>query len=431
VDCRVCGSGRLERFLDLGEQPHCDSLLRPEDLHRKEPYYPLEVCFCHDCTTAQINHTVPKEVMFSEYPYVSGTTQTLRDHFQASADRLVSRLDLRPGDLVVDIGSNDGTWLSSFRRHGVRVLGVESATNLATMARANGVETVNRFFDASVARDIISTAGRPKLMTAAGVFFHLEELHSVTAGIAELCRDGGVFCIQAIYLGAILEYTQFDQVYHEHLTYWTVRSLERLLEQYDLEIVRVDPLNIHGGSLEILVARRGTRRVEPSVDAIREDERRRGYDRIETYHAFTKRVWQIRDELLAILHDYAARGRSVDALGAPAKGGTLLNSFGIATKLVRCATEVNPLKIGKYIPGVRIPIVDERTADRPDAYLILPWNFLRELLGKQKDYIMRGGQFIVPIPKPVVIDRENYRAFPETASVASATVSPHSSRRIR
>ncbi len=411
MSCRVCHSVKVEQFLDLGAQPHCDSLLVPADLAHKEPYYPLQVCFCHECTAVQINYTVPKETMFGEYLYVSGTTATLRNHFKASTERLVNRLGLKAGDLVVDIGSNDGTWLACYQPYGLRVLGVDGAKNLAEMANARGVETWAKFFNAEVARAIIAQKGRPKLVTAAGVFFHLEELHSVTEGIAELIRDGGVFCVQAISLAGMLRYTQFDQVYHEHLTYWTVHSLDRLFSQYGLEIFAADMLPIHGGSMELLVAPRGTQAIDASVEKMREEERALGCNRLETYKQFAGRVWEIEAELMAILRDYKTRGKKVYAFGAPAKGATLLNTFKITTDLVQCAVEVNPLKVGKYVPGIRLPIVDEKTADVPDAYLILAWNFLKEFLPKKKDYIMSGGKFIVPIPTPVVIDKDNYAQY--------------------
>jgi 2-polyprenyl-3-methyl-5-hydroxy-6-metoxy-1,4-benzoquinol methylase len=411
MKCRVCHSQRLEQFLDLGDQPHCDSLLRPEDLARREPFYPLQVCFCHDCTAVQINYTVPKETMFEEYLYVSGTTQTLRTHFQNSADRLVKRLGLKSGDLVVDIGSNDGTWLACYQKSGLRALGVDGAKNLAEMANARGIETWAKFFNADVAREIITQKGRAKLVTAAGVFFHLEELHSVTEGIAELIRDGGVFCVQAISLAGMLRYTQFDQFYHEHLTYWTVKSLDCLFAQYGLEIFHADILPIHGGSLELLVAPKGTQKIDPSVDAMRAEEKKLGCDKIETYKKFAERVWEIERELLTILKNYSAQGKTVQAFGAPAKGATLLNSFHITPELVQCAVEVNPLKIGKYIPGARLPIVDEKITPAPDAYLLLAWNFLKEFLPRKRDYILNGGEFIVPIPTPVVINKNNYAEF--------------------
>ena len=398
-------------FLDLGDQPHCDALLRPEDLAGKEPYYPLRVCFCHDCTTVQIDYTVPKETMFGEYLYVSGTTQTLRTHFQNSTDRLVSRLGLKANDLVVDIGSNDGTWLACFQKYGLRTLGVDGAKNLAEIANARGITTWARFFNAAVAREIIDAKGRAKLVTAAGVFFHLEELHSVTAGIAELIQDGGVFCVQAISLGEMLKHAQFDQVYHEHLTYWTLKSLDRLFAQYGLEVFHAAELSIHGGSLQLLVAPKGERPIDDSVDRMRAEENRLRFDQFETYRVFAQRVWEIQRQLMATLRDYASKGKKVYAYGAPAKGATLLNSFHITTELVRCAVEVNPLKIGKFIPGARIPICDEKEMDAPDAYLLLAWNFLKEFLPKNRDYILRGGEFIVPIPAPVVINKSNYTQF--------------------
>ena len=409
--CRVCSSKNLELFLDLGDQPHCDSLLRPEDLNRQEPTYPLQACFCRDCTAVQINYTVPKETMFGEYLYVSGTTQTLRRHFQESADRLVSRLGLKAGDLVVDVGSNDGTWLACYGQHGLRVLGVDGAQNLAAMANARGIETWARFFNSQVAREILAAKGQAKLVTAAGVFFHLEELHSVTAGIADLLDQDGVFCVQAIYLGAMLEQTQFDQFYHEHLTYWTVKSLDRLFALHGLEIFHADRLPIHGGSLELLIAHRGARAVDASVDTLRAEEQALGCDKLETYRSFAGRVWQIGEELMSLLQQDRAAGKRLQAFGAPAKGATLLNSFKISPEIIECAVEVNPMKIGKYIPGCRIPIVDEARTEPPAAYLLLAWNFLREFLARKKNYIEAGGEFIVPIPRPLVINKANYERF--------------------
>lgn len=408
MKCRVCSSNNLEMFLDLGDQPHCDSLLRPEDLSRKEPYYPLQACFCHDCTAVQINHTVPKETMFGEYLYVSGTTQTLRTHFKQSTERLVSRLGLKAGDLVVDIGSNDGTWLECYRPFGLRTLGIDGARNLAAMANERGIETWPRFFNAEVAQDIIKQKGRAKLVTAAGVFFHLEELHSVTAGIAELIRDGGVFCVQAISLADMIRFTQFDQIYHEHLTYWTLKSLAKLFDIHGLEVFSAGRLSIHGGSLELLIAPKGARPIEESVQKMMAEEAALGCDKIETYRKFAARVWEIKRDVLNILESYAAKGKKVYAFGAPAKGATFLNSFQITPKLVQCAVEVNPLKVGKYIPGARIPIVSEKETPPPDAYIVLAWNFLKEFLQKQKGYILSGGEFFVPIPNPVVINKTNY-----------------------
>ena len=408
IQCRVCHSHHLEEFLDLTDQPHCNSLISAENLHKEEPLYPLIVYFCHDCTTVQIGYTVPKEEMFSHYVYVSGTTRTLREHFQKSADRLVKLNNLKEGDYVVDIGSNDGTWLSCYKHYKLNTIGVEPATNIAKIANDQDIFTINDFFNESVANKIIKDFGRPKLVTAAGVFFHLEELHSVTQGVANLIDKEGVFCVQAIYLGEILRHNEFDNIYHEHLTYWTLRSIQALFTQYDLEVFHVDLLTIHGGSLELFIAKKNTRPIDSSVHKLQKEEEELGYDKIEIYKAFAQRVQSIKERLLSILKEYKEKNVTVYAFGAPAKGATTLNSFGITHNLVPIAVERNPLKIGKTIPKARIPIIDEAEAEIPDAFLILPWNFLLEFLEKKKDYIMNGGIFIVPIPEPYVITKENY-----------------------
>jgi hypothetical protein len=401
--CRVCGSASVVEVLNLGDQPHCNSLLSPEELDRVEPRFPLRLGVCERCTTAQIDYTVPKETMFQDYLYVSGTTQALRAHFRESAQRLHDTLGLREGDLVVDIGSNDGTWLREFQALGLRGLGVEPATNLAKLAEDAGVSTMNRFFDTAAADTILSETGSPRLVTAAGVFFHLEELHSATAGVAKLCKEGAVFCVQAIYLGDVLRNTAFDQIYHEHLTYWTLGSFEQLLKLHGLEAFSVRWHPIHGGTLEFLVGVDGGHDVAPSISKLRAREQGEGLGEMATYHAFADRVWELRSELLRCIDDYVTSGKNVYAFGAPAKGATLLNSFGIDNELIALAVERNPLKVGMTIPGARIPIVEEGTVPDPDAYLMLPWNFLDEFVERKRSYLDGGGAFIVPIPEVKVI----------------------------
>ncbi|MBV9078167.1 MAG: class I SAM-dependent methyltransferase [Methylobacteriaceae bacterium] len=403
MSCRVCGSRDVELFLDLGDQPHCNRLIPPEMADRREPFFPLRTGFCRACTLVQIDHTIPKEDMFSDYPYVSGTTRTLVAHFAETSARLVERYGLSETDLVVDIGSNDGTWLKQYRPFGLRVLGVEPAANVVALARAAGVPTENAFFNKETAERVLAEHGQASLMTAAGVFFHLEELHSVVEGIKVLLKEDGVFCVQAIYLGGMIENTAFDQIYHEHLCYYTLRSLEELFRRHGLEVFDVSVVPIHGGSLEAHVGWAGRRPASDAVHALRAEEERRGYGRIETYQAFAENVWRLKRDLLDVLEAARRDGKTVYCYGAPAKGATLLNSFGIDTRLVQLATEKSPLKFGKMIPGARIPIVDEATVPPPDAYLVLAWNFLDEFLGKERRFLEGGGQFIVPVPRLRVV----------------------------
>jgi 2-polyprenyl-3-methyl-5-hydroxy-6-metoxy-1,4-benzoquinol methylase len=402
MDCRACGGRRVELVLNLGDQPHCNRLVRPDLPPGEEPAYPLRVGFCLDCTMVQIDHTIPKESMFSDYPYVSGTTTTLPEHFRETSARIAAAYGLGEQDLVVDIGSNDGTWLKQYAPYGCRVLGIEAAANVAGIAQAAGIPTWNRFFNEDCAGDILAECGPAKIVTAAGVFFHLEELHSVVRGIASLLAPNGVFVVQAIYLGGMVENTAFDQVYHEHLCYYTLRSLSALLERHGLEVFEANLVPIHGGSIEAHVARKGTRPIGQSVRRLQANESAKQLGDIATYRQFAERVLALRDRLRGLLSEYRARGRSVWAYGAPAKGTTLLNSFGIGPDLVQKAVEKNRLKIGLAIPGVRIPIEDE-VGQRPDAYLVLAWNFIDEFVRKEQAWLRSGGEFIVPIPEVKVI----------------------------
>ena len=392
-------------FIDLGDQPHCNRLVRPDLPTGTEPHYPLRVGFCRRCTMVQIDHTIPKESMFSDYPYVSGTTRTLPAHFRDTSERIAAAYGIDAADLVVDVGSNDGTWLKQYGAFGCRVLGVEAAANVARIAQDAGVPTWNRFFNDDCARDILAQHGPAKVVTAAGVFFHLEELHSVVRGIAALLSKDGVFVVQAIYLGGMVKNTAFDQVYHEHLCYYTLRSLSALLEQHGLEVFEAGLVPIHGGSIEAHVARTGAQPVGDSVRALRGDEDASGLGDIATYRRFAENVLALRMRLVAMLREYKAQARSVWAYGAPAKGATLLNSFGIGPDLVQKAVEKNPMKVGLAVPGVRVPIEAEGDA-RPDAYLVLAWNFIEEFLKKEQPYLAAGGELIVPIPEVKVFRLE-------------------------
>lgn len=406
IPCRGCGAHDVEMFLDLGDQPHCNRLIPTDKAHLKEPFYPLRVGFCRACTLVQIDHTIPKESMFTDYPYVSGTTKTLVAHFKETAERLTRTYGLKPGDRVVDIGSNDGTWLKQYQPLGLEVLGIDPAANVVELAVQNGVPTWVRFFNEATADEILAKAGKVSLVTAAGVFFHLEELHSVVRGVAKLIGEDGVFVVQAIYLGGMLDNLAFDQVYHEHLVYYTLRSIEALFAQHGLEVFDCRLVAIHGGSLEVHVAPRGRRPVQPTVTAMRAEEAAKGYGELATYQRFADNVWKLRDDLVALLKKYKAAGKSVYAFGAPAKGATLVNSFGIGPELVQKATERNPMKVGYMMPGTRIPIVGEE-GQRPDAFLVLAWNFIDEFVKRERAYLDGGGEFIVPVPKLRVIGRES------------------------
>ncbi len=405
MKCRICKGQDLHKFLSLGDQPHCNRFLKGEELNTKEPFYPLDMYFCQDCDLVQLGYVVPPEVMFRDYPYVSGTTVTLTRHFHQLARDIVERFDLTAGSRIVDIGSNDGTFLRGFKKQGMRVLGVDPAINIAKMANEAGIETIPDFFGRSVAEQIVRERGHADVITAAGVFYHIPDLDDVVEAVRVLLNDDGVFVVQANYLLDMLEKNSFDNIYHEHLHYYSLKPLTVLFRRFDMEVFYAERNSIHGGSIVVYVRKGITRAPKKSVDALLALEAERGLYKLDTYHQFAVRVGRIREELLAILEDFKAKGKRIAAYGAPAKGNTMLNYCRIGPDLLEYAVEKNLLKAGLFTPGMHIPIISEEEArdKQPDYYLMLPWNFLDEFLEKEKSFRERGGRFIVPIPAPHVV----------------------------
>lgn len=401
--CRICGSPNLDMVLDLGIQPWGNDFVADGG---NRPEYPLELYFCKDCSLVQIGYTVPKEVMFNSHLYMSGTTRTLAAHFAEVAAGIVFDKSLGEKDLVVDIGGNDGTGLLRYAAAGCRVLNVEPGWKQAETAIQAGIPCANRFFNAKAAKSIRDSHGPASVINAAGVLFHLEELHDVMDGIKILLADDGTLVVQCVYLGSIVEKGAFDNIYHEHLLYYTLTTLTSLLEMHGLAPVSVRRSPIHGGSIIVQAQHAGVTPPHKGVLAVLEEEKSNGLLKIETYRGFAKRVACIKNVLLEILEKYRTDGKTVFAYGAPVKGSTLLNYCGISPRLVLCAIEKNPLKVGTYYPGAGIYVRDEATAARPDAYLVLAWNFLDEFIEKEREFLDGGGEFIVPFSYPHVIRKE-------------------------
>jgi cyclopropane fatty-acyl-phospholipid synthase-like methyltransferase len=403
--CRICKGGNLIEFLDLGIQPHCNSFLREDQLKDPEPKYPLKMMFCPDCKLAQLSYVVDADIMFKDYLYVSGTTRTLSEHFRCSAEKLTQKFSLKPDSLVVDIGSNDGTFLKHFQDLGMRTVGVEPADNIAEIAAKNGVETVNDYFSEKTAQKIRAEKGAASLITAAGVFFHIDDMDDVCRGIYELLADDGVLHVQAIYLGDVLKQNSFDNIYHEHLSLYTVTPLTELFSRFGMTIFDLEHSDIHGGTMLYYVCREGARPINESVEKQLEYERSMGWDKLQAYEEFAERVHSIRKELKNILTDLKSQGKRIAAYTAPAKGNTLLNFCEIGPETLECAAERAPLKIGLFTPGTNIPVMDEDEVMKnpPDYFLLLAWNFKDELLQKNQAFRDKGGKFIIPIPYPHIV----------------------------
>ena len=355
------------------------------------------VC-CQDCELLQLNYTVPKEVMFFNHQYLSGVTNTLGKHFLQIAKENKEQFDLKEDDLIVDIGGNDGFQLMQYKNIGLNnVVNVESAENICVFSEKKGIKTINAFFNEETARKNFNE-GETKIINASGVFFHLEELHSVIRGIKYMLAEDGVFTIQFMYAGAMVENNNFDTVYHEHLCYYTLKNVIDLLAPYDLEVFDAYYTDIHSGSIIAKVTHKdGSRdnKTELFLETKAKDEK---YT-LEEYKKFFEKVKEYKDELYNFLADLKSKGNKIYAYGAPAKGNTLLNYCGITNKIIDKVVEINKLKLGFYMPQSHIPIVLEDKEDLPDYYLLLSHNFADEIIKKNKDIIDKGVKFIIPFPK--------------------------------
>jgi SAM-dependent methyltransferase len=399
--CRVCDSTRLEPVIDLGQQPWCNDFLTAEQCG-KEPFYPLNVVFCADCATAQLDYTVRKEIMFGNHTYLSGVTRSLSEHFKNIATEVHERFSPpHKAGRVLDIGSNDGTQLTHFAALGWSVQGVESSVRTAAMAVEKGVPTLNAFFNEETAGDL---DGPFDAINAAGVFFHLEELHSVTEGIRKSLAPGGVFVVQFLYMQRIVENCAFDQIYHEHLLYYNLRTLSRLLERHNLEIFDAYLASIHGGSMIAFVQHRGgSRTVTERLSALLAKEDREGANEIGTYRSFFHRIEAMKAANIAALQERRARGKRIFGFGAPVKGNTLLNYFKLGPDIIECLVEKNTLRKGLYSPGMHLPIVmEEEVLTPPDTYYVLAWNFKEEILKNNTHLLEQGVEFYFPVdPKGI------------------------------
>jgi SAM-dependent methyltransferase len=396
MKCRVCDATDLEPVIDLGDQPWCNHFLKPEEVGC-EPVYPLRVVYCHQCSTAQLDYTVRKEVMFGDHTYLSGVTKSLSAHFQRVALEIDSQLGASPGRQrsVLDIGSNDGTQLKHFQALGYDVLGVESSQTTARLANEAGVPTLNDYFNLETAQRI----GRKfDIINAAGVFFHLEELHSVTEGIKHSLLDHGLFVVQFLYMKSIVENCAFDQIYHEHLLYYNLQNIEVLLNRHGLALWDAYLAPIHGGSIIGFVTHQGKKEPTARLQQMRQAEIDQRSNHVDTYRAFAKRIEEMKRRDVGFLDAARKKSKTVYGMGAPVKGNTLLNYFKIGRGHLSYLVEKNKLRKGLYSPGMHIPIVmEEELKNPPDIYYVLAWNFQKEILANNTSLIEKGVQFYFPV----------------------------------
>jgi hypothetical protein len=404
--CRACGASPLDPVLDLGSTPLANALVAPARAGKPEPTYPLLLCFCSSCALVQIAETVDPAVLFSDYPYFSSFSATTVRRAAALARRLVAEERLGPDSLVVELASNDGYLLQHYLRAGVRVLGVEPAENVAAAARERGVTTRSVFFGEGVAEEMAREGLRADVIHAHNVLAHVPDLPGFTRGVARLLSEGGTFVVEAPHVLSLVDHVEFDTIYHEHFSYFSLISMSRLFEASGLRVTDVEPISSHGGSLRVLARRSdGSPRVSPAVGDMLRREQAWGAHGVEPYRRLVRGLATCRERLLRTLEGLAARGRTLAAYGASAKGATLLNVFGLDASIVPFVVDRNPRKQGYLMPGAKIPILpaDALLERMPDATLLLAWNFEDEIVREQQAYLARGGTFVVPIPSARVV----------------------------
>lgn len=405
-DCRACGHASLVPFLDLGQQPLANSFLHDESEAAGEPRFPLVVYFCAECFLVQLADVIDPEILFRNYLYVTGTSDTISEHNQRYAAAVVEHLRLGPESRVTEVASNDGSLLKRFKALGVQTLGVEPAQNIAARAQADGIETLPVFFGAESAERILQSHGPSQAVIGNNVLAHVDDTLGFLRGARRLLAPGGRVIVEVPYLGVLLDKLEYDTVYHEHLCYFSISALARLCENAGLRLERVDDMPVHGGTIRVYAADAAELAEHaPAVEARLEAEARAGLTSPERYRALALAVAEQRRELLALLAELRAQGKSVAGYGAPAKGNTLLNYCGITRKDLPYVVDKSPLKVGLLTPGSHVPVlpVSALLERQPDYLLILAWNFADEIMAQQREYQARGGKFIVPIPRPRVV----------------------------
>ena len=405
--CRFCDAPLTETFVDLGSMPLANSYLQPGDLARHEPAYPLHARVCDTCRLVQVDDVVPPEAIFGDYAYFSSYSASWVAHAGRYAVMARQRFGLTGASQVVEIASNDGYLLKHFRDAGIPVLGIEPAGNVAAAAEAAGIPTRVTFFGEATARSLVAEGIAADLLVGNNVLAHVPDLNDFVAGLAIVLKPDGVLTMEFPHLLRLIEDVQFDTIYHEHFSYFSLLTVEQVFARHGLRVFDVESIPTHGGSLRIFVCHDACRSLAsgPALALLRAEEKQAGLDRDTGYRGFAARVAQVRDGLLAFLAAQRAAGCRIAAYGAAAKGNTLLNYCGIGPDAIAYVVDVSPHKQGRLLPGSHIPIEspDILRRHRPDFLLILPWNLKREIIEAHGYIAEWGGQFVVAIPQIEII----------------------------
>ncbi len=398
--CQVCGSKDLELVLDLGHQPLCDTLLSPEDLHKPETFFPLRQFWCRNCTLSQLDYVVSGDVVYhQDYPYRTGVTRELAAYQDEMAASIIADLSIPPDSLIVDVGCNDGTLLSGFSRRCMRVTGVEP-TGIARFARESGIDTIQSPFDSQVATQIVESCGHAKVVTATNVFAHMASLGDVMAGLEILVADDGCFVLENHYLPPVMERLQFDTIYHEHLRTYSLRSLVVLFDYYDFTVIDAQKVNRYGGNIRVTVAK-GKNHGQSRRVALILAEENATLTKSEYYERFRLKSIQLKNDLISLAIDCVRKGAPLVGNSCPGRCSTLLNFAGIGPDLIPyLAEQPASLKLGKYLPGKHIPIVNNQRLidEQPRHVLLLAWHYAQPIAEQLRQRGLKSELF-VPMPE--------------------------------
>lgn len=404
--CRLCDGKDLSVVLSLVPTPPANAFLPVESTNRAEESYPLDLFFCANCRHLQLLDIVDPRILFENYVYVSGTSPVFVRHFESYAEDVIRRFHLKSGDLVVEIGSNDGTLLRFFKQAGMRVLGVDPARKIAERASASGIETWPEFFNPTVASRILETHGPAATVCANNVFAHIDNLQGIVQTVREILSPRGIFVFEASYLLDVYEKTLFDTIYHEHLDYHRVGPLQSFLTAQGLEFIEALRVDAHGGSLRGIAQKRGgPYRQASSVRELAGKEADAGLDCADTFRDFARRIDQRKQELALLLKEIKGQGKKVAGFGAPAKATTLMHHFGLGKEVIDFIVDSSPMKQGLFTPGLHVPILPPKSIQerKPDYILILAWNFAPSIIESLRPYRNTGGRLIIPLPELEIV----------------------------
>ncbi len=404
--CLGCGANSPKVFLDLGRTPLANSYLQAEVDYGREETFPLAAAYCESCALVQLAETVAPEKMFSEYAYFSSYSDSFLEHARLMAEAHVQRFNLGRDSRVLEIASNDGYLLRYFKQRGIGVLGIDPARNIAAEANRRGIPTLCQFFGEGFAPDLVREHGQADLIIGNNVLAHVPDVNGFLRATAACLRPDGAAVFEFPYLRELLDKTEFDTIYHEHVFYYSLSAISNLARRARLELWDVAPQRIHGGSLRVFLQRPGARPIDSRIDQTLGEEEKAGLTGFARYAAFGRQVRALKDQLLSLLGDLKRAGKRIAAYGAPAKGNTLLNYCGIGPELIEFTVDRSPHKQGMFLPGSHLPILppEELLVRKPDYALLLPWNIADEIVRQQSSYLLAGGRFIIPVPEPRILE---------------------------